>query len=71
MGERPRASDAGAIYMGVGEAAAIAATLLAAGKPPTLPVAIVESASLPDQRIRYTTLAALPALADARTTGPR
>jgi len=65
-----KASDAGAIYMGVGEAGAIAATLLAAGKPPGLPVAIVENASLPDQRIRYTTLAALPRIAAAEITGP-
>jgi uroporphyrin-III C-methyltransferase len=65
-----KASDAGAIYMGVGEAAAIAATLMAAGKPSSLPVAVVESASLPEQRIRYTTLAALPRLAAAEITGP-
>ena len=64
------AADAGAIYMGVGEAAAIAATLLAAGKAPGLPVAIVENASLPDQRIMYTTLAALPQFATATITGP-
>jgi uroporphyrin-III C-methyltransferase len=65
-----KASDAGAIYMGVGEASAIAATLLAAGKPAGMPVAIVENASLPDQRIRYTTLSALPQLAAAQITGP-
>ena len=64
------ASDAGAIYMGAGEAAAIAATLLAGGKPGGLPIAIVENASLPDQRIRYTTLAALPQLAAVAVTGP-
>jgi len=64
------ASDAGAIYMGIGEAAVIAATLLAAGKPPGLPVAVVESASLPEQRVRYTTLAALPHLAAAEISGP-
>jgi uroporphyrin-III C-methyltransferase len=63
-------SDAGAIYMGLGEAGAIAATLLASGKPPTLPVAIVESASLPQMSIRYTTLRDLPREADATTTGP-
>ncbi len=56
--------------MGVGEAGAIAAALLAAGKPTGLPVAIVENASLPDQRIRYTTLSALPRLAAAQITGP-
>ncbi len=64
------AADAGAIYMGVGEAAAIAATLLAAGKPAELAVAVVENASLPGQRIRYTTLAALPLLAKAEVMGP-
>ena len=64
------ASDAGAIYLAIGEASAIAAALLAGGKPRALPVAIVESASLPDQRIRYTTLAALPRLAAAEITGP-
>ena len=64
------ASDAGAIYMGIGEAPAIAATLLATGKPPGLPVAVVESASLPEQRVRYTTLAALPRMAAAEISGP-
>jgi uroporphyrin-III C-methyltransferase len=64
------AADAGAIYMGVGEATQIAATLLAAGKPATLPVAVVENASLPDMRIHYMTLADLPRLADAEITGP-
>jgi uroporphyrin-III C-methyltransferase len=64
------ASDAGAIYMGVGEAPAIAATLLSAGKPRSLPVAVIENASLPDQRIHYMTLAALPGLANAGITGP-
>jgi uroporphyrin-III C-methyltransferase len=64
------ASDAGAIYMGIGESPAIAATLLAAGKPRSLPVAVVENASLPNQRVHYLTLAALPGLADAGITGP-
>ena len=56
--------------MGVGEAPAIAATLLAAGKPRSLPVAVIANASLPDQRIHYMTLAALPGLANAGITGP-
>jgi len=64
------AADAGATYMGVGEAAHIAQTLIASGKPPGLPVAIVESASLPEQRVRYTTLADLPNFADASVAGP-
>jgi uroporphyrin-III C-methyltransferase len=53
------AADCGAIYMGTGQASAIASALIAAGSAPTLPVAIVERASLPDARIVYTTLAAL------------
>ena len=65
-----RAADAGAIYMGAGEAARIARTLLAAGKSPGLPVAVVESASLPEQRICYTTLSDLPAFVRATVTGP-
>jgi uroporphyrin-III C-methyltransferase len=79
VGEREResawahglaAADAGAIYMGVGEAALIAKTLIDSGKPPGLPVAVVESASLPGQRIFYTTLADLPSLAGESITGP-
>ncbi len=53
------ASDAGAIYMGAGEAPALASALIAAGKPASLPVAVVESASLPTSGCTYTTLGAL------------
>jgi uroporphyrin-III C-methyltransferase len=63
-------ADAGAIYMGIGEAPAIAAALLAKGKPRSLPIAVVENASLPNQRIVYTTLGQLPALASQEFTGP-
>ena len=63
-------ADAGAIYMGIGEARAIAAALRAAGKPPSRPVAIGESASLPGQRVVYTTLAELPAFDAAAFVGP-
>ncbi len=63
-------ADAGAIYMGVGEASAVAAALRAAGRPATLPVAIVESASLPGERVVYTTLAGLPAIDAAQFAGP-
>jgi uroporphyrin-III C-methyltransferase len=64
------AADAGAIYMGLGEASRIVPALLAAGKSPSLPVAIVENASLPSRRIRYTTLAGLPSLANGGVHGP-
>jgi uroporphyrin-III C-methyltransferase len=52
-------ADAGAIYMGAGEPAAIAVALIANGKPADLPVARVENASLPDAHVLYTTLGAL------------
>jgi uroporphyrin-III C-methyltransferase len=64
------AANAGAIYMGAGQATSIARELVAAGMSPLLPVAIVENASLPDVRVIYTTLAALPAIANAGVAGP-
>jgi len=63
------AADAGAIYMGAGQAAEIAAALIAAGKPPATPVAIVESASLAESRRVFTTLASLPRFA-SQFSGP-
>jgi uroporphyrin-III C-methyltransferase len=64
------AADAGAIYMGIGEGPEIAATLIARGKPRSLPVAIVENASLPNQRIVHTTLAQLLDLDVRAFVGP-
>jgi uroporphyrin-III C-methyltransferase len=63
-------ADTTAIYMGAGEAAAIAAELLARGKPAHLPVIAVENASLPDSRRWHTTLGDLLQLAEAEFTGP-
>jgi uroporphyrin-III C-methyltransferase len=64
------AADAGAIYMGVGQADAIATALIAAGKPAATPVAVVENASLPNARVIYSTIAALYRIGDAGLTGP-
>ncbi len=64
------AADAGAIYMGAGQATAIASALLAAGMLSSLPVAVVENASLPSVRTIYTTLGALPEIANAGVSGP-
>ena len=64
------AADCGAIYMGSGQAAEIARALLAAGSASTLPVAVVERASLPDARIVYTTLAALGEFDNDAAAGP-
>ena len=75
-GERPSEwarslanADAGAIYMGAGQAAQIAAALIAAGKPATTPIAIVESASLAESRRVFATLDLLPRLA-SQFSGP-
>jgi uroporphyrin-III C-methyltransferase len=64
------AADSGAIYMGAGQAAEIASALIAAGKPPSLPIAVIENASLPTARTLYLTLGTLPSLADSSITGP-
>ncbi len=50
-----------AIYMGLTTASRIAGRLIAAGRAPTTPVAIVESASLSHERRRVSTLAELEA----------
>lgn len=64
------AADTAVIYMGAKEAAAVSAALIARGKPATLPVAIVENASLPGQRTLPTTLGALPQAIAALGDGP-
>ena len=56
------AADTAAIYMGAGEAEAIAAALIGAGKPASTPVALVEGAPLPGMRVQYATLRELPRL---------
>jgi uroporphyrin-III C-methyltransferase len=56
------AADTVAIYMAAGEAEAIAKALIDAGKPARTPVAIVESASLPNAKVFFTTLQRLGAL---------
>ncbi len=63
------AADAGAIYMGAGDAQRIADSLIAGGKPADLPVAVVENASLAQQQIHYTTLSQLPSV-ERVTEGP-
>ena len=64
------AADTSAIYMGAGDAAAIAQALLGAGKRAGTPVAIVENVSLRDVCTVYGTLAELPALAERIGGGP-
>jgi len=58
-----RAADTVAIYMGAGDAPAIARALIGAGRSPSLPVVLVENASQAGSRTIAGTLAELPALA--------
>jgi uroporphyrin-III C-methyltransferase len=76
-GERPSswieavtAADTAAIYMGAGEADAIADALIAAGKPRSTPVVIIADASLPQVNVRAGTLAQLPDLAHELSGAP-
>lgn len=57
------------IYMGVRHFAGIAGRLLAAGRPPGQPVAIITNASLPDQRVWETTIADAGALIEREAIG--
>ncbi len=64
------AADSVAIYMGAGQAEAISVALIARGRDPGTPVALVESASLAQASVHYGTLRALPELAAASGKGP-
>jgi len=64
------AAETVALYMGAGEAGAIAAALIAAGKPAATPVAIAESVSLEDSMVAAGELKDLAALAERRGNGP-
>jgi len=64
------AADTAVIYMGAGLAEGISAELIGRGKPKATPLALVESATLPEQRILCGTLADLPALALQAGGGP-
>ncbi len=57
-------NDTAVIYMGATQAAAIASTLIACGKPATTPLAVVQNASLPTQRQVFGQLQELPRLVD-------
>jgi uroporphyrin-III C-methyltransferase len=64
------AADTAVIYMGAGQAEAVAAALIAAGAPRSVPVLVVENASLPDSRRFALTLDELPQIALHGLTGP-
>ncbi len=64
------AADTAVIYMGAGQAEAVAAALITAGAPRDLPVLVVENASLPDARRIALTLEELPQISHHGLTGP-
>jgi uroporphyrin-III C-methyltransferase len=63
-------ADSVVLYMAAGASQSIARELIAAGKPATTPVALVESATLPEEKKLFTTLAALAAEMLPRASGP-
>jgi uroporphyrin-III C-methyltransferase len=63
-------ADTAVIYMGAGEAAAIAAELLAAGAARDLPVLVMENVTLPQARRLALTLAELPRISGYGFEGP-
>jgi len=64
------AADTAIIYMGIGQAALIAAMLAARGVPPATPAVVVENASLPQERRFPLVLADLPHIAELGIAGP-
>jgi uroporphyrin-III C-methyltransferase len=64
------AADSVVLYMAAGASQSIAQELIAGGKPGGTPVALVESATLPEEKRLHTTLAALAAEPLARAEGP-
>ena len=64
------AADSVILYMAAGASRSIAASLIGGGKSPATPVAVVESASLTDERRLLTTLGALEAADLPRAAGP-
>jgi len=76
-GERPNdwvkavlAADTAAIYMGAGQAVEISRALIAAGKSPATPVAVVENTSLSDANRFTGSLRDLEAVAARGSGGP-
>jgi uroporphyrin-III C-methyltransferase len=64
------AADTAVIYMGAGQAGNVATQLIARGRSPATPVAIVENASLASARIHSGVLGELEALAGLLGAGP-
>jgi uroporphyrin-III C-methyltransferase len=57
------------LFMAGARIADVSARLIAAGKSPSTPAAVIESGSLPEQRVTTASLAELPAAAEAAVIG--
>ncbi len=64
------AADTAVIYMGAGEAGAIAQGLIDRGRAASTPVAVIESASMPSEQWHFGTLRELGSLAQNVGAGP-
>jgi uroporphyrin-III C-methyltransferase len=64
------AADSAVLYMAAGASREIAGALLEAGKSAATPVALVESATLPQEKRLFTTLGELASLELPRAAGP-
>ncbi len=64
------AADTAVIYMGGGLAGSISVKLLRRGMPANTPLVLMESASLPEQRVLHGVLSDLPILAREAGSGP-
>lgn len=65
-----RDADAGAIYMGAGDAQSVTTALLAQGYRSDTPVAVCESVSLPNAQVVRGSLTELPSLCSQLGAGP-
>ena len=63
-------ADSVALYMAAGASQSIATALISTGKPASTPAVLVESATLPAESRRFTTLAQLAAAPLPRAEGP-
>jgi len=63
-------ADSVVLYMAAGASQAIAANLIRSGKPAATPAALVESATLAEEKREFTTLGALASAERPRAAGP-
>ena len=70
LGAMARATDTLVVLMAAGKLAETCGRLVAAGRPPSTPAAVIQWAWTAEQRTVFGTLADLPSLAAAAAIGP-